>query len=422
MRTLTDILELADVLREVSVLPEEYARLLGYPKGWTLEGRPLELAEWARAWYAQHGRPWIYARQAQSFSLADGAACIDGATFRSKRLEKTLRQAEAHSVILAAVSAGVEAEEEARRRWEADRPDEYFFLEIYGSAVVEHLTALAGARLCDWAEQNRMAVLPHASPGYPEWDVAQQPQLLALLEQIPRKPLPGPVEVLESGMLRPKKTQLAVFGLTRHTDRMRRLTELNPCESCTFGPCRYRRAPYRRPPRSCGEPAPAMAVLDRDARYSVNRKALARWAAERLSLETRDDGSLDAVFRCDGTTCTNMGHPLAFDYRVKLGPREEGYPIREQQCAPAAGDSGYTHMCQYVENPEGLMEAIAQEKPLRGEKLNAVLAWQREPAGAGCHCTSASRDHKWGLAFETIHYALVQREQAQGGKEDRESQ
>ena len=60
--------------------------------------------------------------------------------FTSKRLESTLQQAEAHSVILVAVGAGAEAEEEARRRWADEKPDEYFFLEMYASAVVEHLT------------------------------------------------------------------------------------------------------------------------------------------------------------------------------------------------------------------------------------------------------------------------------------------
>ena len=99
------------------------------------------------------------------------------------------------------------------------------------------------------------------------------------------EPFPSPVEVFDSGMLRPKKTLLAVFGLTRHTDRLRRLTDLVPCESCSFGPCQYRRAPYRRAPRTSGEQLPVRtAVLDQDAEYSVNRKALKRWAEERLSL------------------------------------------------------------------------------------------------------------------------------------------
>jgi len=130
-------------------------------------------------------------------------------------------------------------------------------------------------------------------------------------------------------------------------------------------------------------------------------------------MDEREDGSVDAVFRYDGTTCTNMGRPLTFEYNVKLGPREEGYPIREQHCAPAVGDTGHTHMCQYIADPEGMMGAIDREKPLGGERLNAVLSWRREANGAGCFCEAASRNHKWGLVLETIHYALAQRELAQ---------
>jgi hypothetical protein len=411
MQPVAESVELSGTLPAIHVQPEEYARLLGYPRGWVLEGRARELADWAREWYAANGRPWFYARQADEFEIADNLIHIDGTPFASKRLQATLEQAEAHGVILVAAGAGPEAEEEARQRWADEKPDEYFFLEMYASAVVEYLTTATGARLCDWAEQNGMAVLPHYSPGYPEWDVAEQPRLLDLLKRTRRDQFPSPVEAFDSGMLRPKKTLLAVFGLTRHADRLRRLTGLLPCESCSFGPCQYRRAPYRRSPRSSGEQLPVRtAVLDQDAEYSVNRKALKRWAAERLSLRLEQDGSLDARFRYEGTTCTNMGRPIAFDYNVKLGPRAEGYPIREQHCAPAAGDTGHTFMCQYIEDPNRLMNSIGSEKPLRGERLNAILSWRRKPSGAGCFCDAASRDHKWGLVLETIHYALAQEE------------
>jgi hypothetical protein len=140
---------------------------------------------------------------------------------------------------------------------------------------------------------------------------------------------------------------------------------------------------------------------------------LKRWAEERLSITTNPDDTLDATFRYEGTTCTNMGRSLAFDYAVKLGPRAQGYPILEQRCAPAAGDTGHTKMCQYLENPERLISSIDREKPLSGEPLNAVLSWQRNPSAAGCYCESASRDHKWGLVLETIHFALAQKEFAQ---------
>ena len=414
MRDVAEALELANKIPDVSVLPEEYVRLLGYPRGWQLEGRALELADWAREWFAQNGRPWVYARQAESFELNGDSIHVDGVQFTSKRLQSTLQQAEAHSVILVAVGAGPEAEEESQRRWQDEKPDEYFFLEIFASAVVEHLATATGARLCDWAEKNRMAVLPHYSPGYAEWDVAEQTRLLALIKQTRKGPFPSSVEVFESGMLRPKKSQLAVFGLTHHTDRLRRVTDLVPCENCSFGPCQYRRAPYRRAPQAWGEQLPIrVAVLEQNAEYSVNRRALKRWAEERLSMKKNMDGSLDALFHYEGTTCTNMGRALHFDYNVKLGPRAEGYRILEQRCAPSEGDEGHSLMCQYLENPSALIASIDRDKPLNGEKLNAILSWQRKTSAAGCYCEGSSRDHKWGLVLETIHFALAQKELAQ---------
>jgi hypothetical protein len=413
MRELAESIELSGTLPHLNVLTEEYVRLLGYPHGRVLQGRALELADWARDWYATNGRPWFYARQADNFDISGNSIHIDGVSFTSNRLQRTLQQAQAHSVILVAVGAGSEAEQEAAQRWEDEKPDEYFFLEVFASAVVEHLATATGARLCDWAEQHGMAVLPHYSPGYPEWDVAEQSLLLELLKKTREVDFPSPVEVFNSGMLRPKKTLLAVYGLTHHTERLRRLTDLVPCENCSFGPCQYRRAPYRRAPRLWGEKLPVrIAELDQNAEYSVNRRALKRWSEERLSMNINEDGSLEALFRYEGTTCTNMGRSIIFNYNVKLGPRTEGYPILEQRCVPAEGDTGHKAMCQFLEDPAALMTTIDIEKPLNGERLNAVLSWPRKSSAAGCYCESSSRDHKWGLVLETIHFALAQKELA----------
>jgi hypothetical protein len=385
-----------ETIPEVDVQTAEYNRLLGYPRDHVLTGRARELAEWARTWYADHGRPWTYWREAVwngGRPLGpDLCLRIDGVPFNCLRLQKMLEDAEAHAVMLVAVSAGPELEAEAQRLWSDEKPDEYFFLETFGSAVVERLTTTAGARLCDWAEGQGMAVLPHYSPGYPDWDILEQQRLLELIGP---SALPGRVEVLGSGALRPKKSLLAVFGLTRHTEHLQRLVNLVPCENCSYTPCQYRRVPY--------------VALNGRSRYAVNTKALKRWAQERLSIERREDGAIDALFRYDGTTCTNMGRPLTFHYRVKLGPREAGYPIREQQCSPAPGDTGCTSMCEYIKNAEPLMAAIDREKPLLGRSLNDILSWKRPASLAGCYCEAASRDHKWGLVLETIHYALEQK-------------
>jgi hypothetical protein len=416
------MIELVDTLPDINVQPAEYKRLLGYPRERVLEGRARELADWARAWYAKHGRPWVYAREAASLQVINGSITIDGVAFTSKRLQKTLHDAQADSAILVAVSAGPEVEAEAQKLWGEEKPDEYFFLEIFGSAVVEHLITVTGARLCAWAEGRRLAVLPHYSPGYPEWDISEQGKLLELICRTRDKAFPCDLEVLESGMLRPKKSLLAVFGLTAKAENVRRLSDLVPCENCSFTPCQFRRAPYVRVGEYARleaaargddvveEAISAPASLDGNARYSVNARALKRWADERLTLEIKPDGSVDALFRYEGSTCTNMGRTIQFHYNVKLGPREEGYPIREQRCAPAPGDTGHTYMCRYMNNAEHLMVAIEHEKPLIGQPLNDVLAWQRSSTAASCYCEPASRKHKWGLVLETIHYALVQEE------------
>jgi len=242
---------------QVGVLEAEYHRLLGYPRGAVLSERARELAGWARAWYRGNGQPWVYAREAAGIQLAGDVVRLEGAPFRSRRLQALFEQAAAGGAVLVAASAGGALEMEAQRLWREEKPDEYFFLEVLGSAVVECLITTVGARLCDWAETRGMAVLPHDSPGYPDWDIGEQARLLDLLRQGGQQHLPGELETLESGALRPKKSQLAVFGLTKHTERVRRLTELSPCGNCSYTPCQFRRAPYVRHKCGPGQKGPA---------------------------------------------------------------------------------------------------------------------------------------------------------------------
>ncbi len=231
--------------------------------------------------------------------------------------------------------------------------------------------------------------------------------------------------MLDSGALRPKKSLIAVFGLTRHVDRLVHLRDLVPCERCSFAPCQYRRAPYRRgarrsTARSFDEPirddAPADDAaeapgLDRSAAYTVNHKALRRWAAERLTLTARADGSTDALFRYEGTTCSNMGHPLRFDYHVQLGPRARR--VSDPRPALRAGRRRYrahAHV-RLHQRRRRLIEAVGRDAPLAGLPLDAVIGWHRPVSAAGCYCDEPSRVHKWGLVLETIHYALARRQE-----------
>ena len=231
----------------VKVQESEYQRLLSYPKNHSLEGRARELADAAQAWFAKNGRPWICAREISSLQLNSGNASIDGVEFSSTKLREILSEARAHSALLVAVSAGKECEEHARELWDEGKPDEYFFLETYGSAVVEQLITVASRHICKWADENRMAALPHFSPGYSGWDFAEQLRLWGLFQKNFDGDFPSALEVLDSGMLRPKKSLLAVIGLTRDLEKAARLQKLIPCENCFLPDCSYRRAAYRHP-------------------------------------------------------------------------------------------------------------------------------------------------------------------------------
>jgi hypothetical protein len=243
------MLELFETRPPVDVPEAEYQRLLGYPKKFVMTGRARELADAARQWYSENGRPWFYARQTDEVEVTETALRLGGTEFSSKRLRDQFAEAKVVSAVPVAASAGKECEEYARQLWQEGKPDEYFFLEIFGSAVAEHLIAAASGKICGWADGCSAAVLPQHSPGYSGWDILDQVKLWNLIRQNRAGKFAGRLEVMESGMLRPKKSLLAVFGVTRDLDKARRFTKWIPCETCSLANCRYRRAPKRRSER-----------------------------------------------------------------------------------------------------------------------------------------------------------------------------
>ena len=408
----------------LNVQESEYNRLLGYPPHHALEGRARELSDWARDWYAKHGKPWIYALQTSDFNSSNGHVQINDVTFSSQQLHDQFAATQGHGAILVAVSAGRECEQMAHTLWKESKPDEYFFLEIFGSAVVEHLITIANSHICGWADQNSMVALPHYSPGYSGWDVSDQTRLWKLITQANAKGVPGELQVLDTGMLRPKKSLLALVGITRHSEKARLYNRLVPCEDCSLPRCQFRRAPYKsvRPQiedvrllqsrRADPELADTSRkpALNLNARYSINPRALRKWSQEHLHLEFLNDGSIEARFRYEGTTCSNLGHPLEYDYHITLGNPDDGYRINDLVCVPAPHDTGHTFQCGYLNDADSLTQTIANEKPLLGRRLDEVLKWKRPYNPSGCFCDADRRAHKWGLALEVIHYALVERE------------
>jgi hypothetical protein len=246
-------------------------------------------------------------------------------------------------------------------------------------------------------------------------------KLFELLQSGQGHPFPQEIQVRASGMIQPKKSLLALFGLTRRRDLVQRFSDLVPCENCSYPNCQYRRVPFKESSAPLEEvrrlrtPAHAQSAtpnsgLDHNGKYSVHPRALEKWSRERLHLKQLEDRSLEALFRLEGTTCSNMGLPLEFHYQLKLGPPEQAYHILHASCAPAPGDTGHAKMCAWLEVAGKLTRSLETEKPLLGRPLNDVLNWQRKNSPSGCYCDADARLHKWGLVLEVIHYALVQRE------------
>jgi len=145
------------------------------------------------------------------------------------------------------VCAGVACETEARTRWEEGKPDEYYFLETFGSAVVEALMATANGVICAAAEREGWTAVPHYSPGFAGWNVAEQVPLFAIVAGgAAAVTWPEPVEVLSSGMLKPKKSQLALIGLRRRAPGETAAPATSPCAACALADCAYRRRAFRR--------------------------------------------------------------------------------------------------------------------------------------------------------------------------------
>ena len=57
--------ELMDGAPRVDVQESEYKRLLGYPPDHEIGARVKDLIESTGRWYAENGRPWVYARRAE---------------------------------------------------------------------------------------------------------------------------------------------------------------------------------------------------------------------------------------------------------------------------------------------------------------------------------------------------------------------
>ena len=132
-------------------------------------------------------------------------------------------------------------------------------------------------------------------------------------------------------------------------------------------------------------------MLNHHAIYSVNERALRKWSPSGCNSRPWPDGSVEARFRYEGTTCSNLGPAARVRLPGPLGAAGAGHPIVEAACLPAPGDTGHQFMCEYLNDAKAFMSRIASEKPLLGRPLDDVLTWERPDNPSGCYCAGDSR-------------------------------
>jgi len=230
----------AQLAREIGA--GEFNRVLGMPRHRELEGDLAERAAWARAWYAEQGTPFVRVEQhAVTEPSADTVLLADGRRLAGRALADHLRRYGAHALAAIAVSAGAELDVASAALWQEGRPDEGYFLERFGVAVVERLLFRTTLEFCQRSGQAGETLTPHLSPGCGGWELAQQHALWSLIYAEGER---APVALLESGGLRPKNAILAVAGITRMAVNH---SPFDACRSCSLDRCGFRRAPYGGP-------------------------------------------------------------------------------------------------------------------------------------------------------------------------------
>ena len=362
---------------ELAVPDQELARHLGLPADAEIdESLKCEL-ERAENWFHESASPWCSANVCEIAEIGSESIRLEsGSVLKSDVLARGFSKADVERLAVVAITAGEEIDREIERHFEDGHPDEAMTLNAFAIAAVERVRTDCCRLVEERSRKQGLFALPYYSPGYEGWPLEDQHSLFAAVNADE-----SPIVVLESGGMKPAKSTLFVIGLTRKQN-------IDPSEF------------WQRQATQLTTPT--------HPEYGFSPRTLKKWSRNRLSLGEEIDGRLTASFRTAGSTCANMGLPLAFDYQANLERATDGkLHFTGFSCAPAEGDTNHRSTCQFLSNPDGFAAGIEEHPPLLGKPLEDALHWNPDVSPAGCLCLRSSRDHKWRIVVQTLHYALA---------------
>ncbi len=153
---------------------------------------------------------------------------IPGITFHpGKIIGKMLRHSESYALFL--VTAGPEPEKLARKLLDEGNYLEGYIVDLVASSIVESAADYLEEQVRIMAKEQGMQISKRYSPGYCDWNVAEQEKLFRLF---PAKCCG--ISLSESSLMNPVKSASGIIGLGSHVTYRDYTCEICPMLNCQF--------------------------------------------------------------------------------------------------------------------------------------------------------------------------------------------
>lgn len=193
----------------ITVPDEHFFRRLGYPSSYDPPEHVEELMVWTKDWFANHANPWVGFTELD-VRIADEKLFFNNTPIYSPKLLKRYQKHKVQKAILIASTAGDQADIKCKELWDEDITDQSFFLDAYTASFAEALVSFSAQAIKDWAAKKGLQTLSRYSPGYPGWPLEEQQKLMQLTKN---QHISTPIQINESSILSPQKSQISVLGL-----------------------------------------------------------------------------------------------------------------------------------------------------------------------------------------------------------------
>lgn len=153
-----------------------------------------------------------------------------GKAFRSSKLSKVMKDCEKIICFIATIGSGIE--KEIVRLIGENRLSDAYILDSMGSVAIENMVEKFHQRITAKYESENKGVTLCFSPGYCDWPITEQKKIFTLFDSNATG-----IELLDSCMMRPRKSISGVFGIYNDTQK----APYNPCLDCPKKNCDGRR-------------------------------------------------------------------------------------------------------------------------------------------------------------------------------------